>query len=222
MHALAEQRALLLITARDITDAQAAKRTTVSELTLSGIVKHLTRGEQVWTRIMVKGDGELPEGMLDLEQYRMAEGETLAELLEQYRSPPLTAPTSPWLPCRTDWSVPLPKTPWSPPETVHWSARRILLHLIRETAQHAGHAESSGKHSTGRAPPLNGDRPRPGIFEGSQHDRRLAEETETLPTTAPPECPTARASPSEFISIVNPALVGMFDAGQQPVSRHQV
>ncbi|MEU0343911.1 DUF664 domain-containing protein [Streptomyces bobili] len=82
MHALAEQRALLLITARDITDAQAAKRTTVSELTLSGIVKHLTRGEQVWTRIMVKGDGELPEGMLDLEQYRMAEGETLAELLE--------------------------------------------------------------------------------------------------------------------------------------------
>src|SRR5687768_4264753 len=47
MHALAEQRALLLITARDITDAQAAKRTTVSELTLGGIVKHLTRGELV-------------------------------------------------------------------------------------------------------------------------------------------------------------------------------
>ncbi|GGW85811.1 hypothetical protein GCM10010350_82950 [Streptomyces galilaeus] len=55
----------------------------MSELTLGGIVKHLTRGEQVWTHIMVKGDGELPEGMLDLEQYRMAEGETLAELLEQ-------------------------------------------------------------------------------------------------------------------------------------------
>ncbi|CAM5290356.1 hypothetical protein SAVIM338S_00289 [Streptomyces avidinii] len=40
-----------------------------------------------------------------------------------------------------DRAVPLPVTPWSPPEPVHWSARRILLHLIRETAQHAGHAD---------------------------------------------------------------------------------
>ncbi|MDQ1017267.1 mycothiol transferase [Streptomyces afghaniensis] len=35
----------------------------------------------------------------------------------------------------------LPTTPWSPPEPQYWSARRILLHLIRETAQHAGHAD---------------------------------------------------------------------------------
>ncbi|MEU9669248.1 DinB family protein [Streptomyces bobili] len=141
MHALAEQRALLLITARDITDVQAAKRTTVSELTLGGIVKHLTRGEQVWTHIMVKGDGELPEGMLDLEQYRMAEGETLAELLERYTAAAHRTDESAAALPDLDWSVPLPKTPWSPPETVRWSARRILLHLIRETAQHAGHAD---------------------------------------------------------------------------------
>ncbi|MGW1164464.1 mycothiol transferase [Streptomyces sp. NPDC002550] len=110
LQALAEQRELLLITVRRLTDAEAARRTTVSELTLGGIVKYLARGERVWAQIMAKGDGELPE-------------EAVAAL--------------PGL----DRTVPLPRTPWSPPETVHWSARRILLHLIRETAQHAGHAD---------------------------------------------------------------------------------
>ncbi|MFD9421521.1 MULTISPECIES: DUF664 domain-containing protein [unclassified Streptomyces] len=42
LRALAEQRELLLITVRGITDTQAMRRTTVSELTLGGIVKHVT------------------------------------------------------------------------------------------------------------------------------------------------------------------------------------
>ncbi|MFI5685326.1 DinB family protein [Streptomyces sp. NPDC051636] len=141
LRALAEQRELLLITVRGITSAQAGQRTTVSELTLGGIVKHMARGEQVWTRILAEGDGELPEGMLDTGQYRMAEGETLPGLLEQYaiaaRATEEAVSALPDL----DTSVPLPRTPWSPPETVYWPARRILLHLIRETAQHAGHAD---------------------------------------------------------------------------------
>ncbi|MGW0364577.1 DinB family protein [Streptomyces sp. NPDC002990] len=141
LQALAEQRELLLITVRGITDAQAAQRTTASELTLGGIVKHMGRCEQVWAQIMAKGDGEVPVGMLDMEQYRMADDETLTGLLEQYaaaaRQTEQVVAALPDL----DRSVPLPKTPWSPPETVYWSARRILLHLIRETAQHAGHAD---------------------------------------------------------------------------------
>ncbi|NEE19816.1 DUF664 domain-containing protein [Streptomyces sp. SID7499] len=68
--AFAEQRALLLITVRGLTDAQAGRRTTVSELTLGGIVKHLATGEEMWTRIMSEGDGELPDGMFDMAQYR--------------------------------------------------------------------------------------------------------------------------------------------------------
>ena len=35
---------------------------------------------------------------------------------------------------------PLPAAPWNPPGA-RWSARRVLLHLIAETAQHAGHAD---------------------------------------------------------------------------------
>jgi uncharacterized damage-inducible protein DinB len=141
MNAFAEQRELLLITVRGLTDAQAARRTTVSELTLGGIVKHLAQGEEVWAQIMVKGDGELPDGMLDMGQYRMSEGDTLAGLMERYamaaRGMEEAVAGLPDL----DRSVPLPRTPWSPPEPEYWSARRILLHLIRETSQHAGHAD---------------------------------------------------------------------------------
>ena len=35
---------------------------------------------------------------------------------------------------------PLPKAPWNEPGA-QWSARRVLLHIIAETAQHAGHAD---------------------------------------------------------------------------------
>lgn len=35
---------------------------------------------------------------------------------------------------------PLPKAPWFEPGA-RWSARRALMHIIAETAQHAGHAD---------------------------------------------------------------------------------
>lgn len=35
---------------------------------------------------------------------------------------------------------PLPKAPWFEADT-EWSARRVLMHVIAETAQHAGHAD---------------------------------------------------------------------------------
>jgi len=39
-----------------------------------------------------------------------------------------------------DQSYPLPKAPWFEPGA-SWSVRRVLLHLIAETSQHAGHAD---------------------------------------------------------------------------------
>jgi hypothetical protein len=35
---------------------------------------------------------------------------------------------------------PLPEAPWFQPGA-RWSARRVLLHIATETAQHAGHAD---------------------------------------------------------------------------------
>ena len=39
-----------------------------------------------------------------------------------------------------DASHPLPEAPWSEPGA-RWTARRVLVHLVAETAQHAGHAD---------------------------------------------------------------------------------
>jgi uncharacterized protein DUF664 len=39
-----------------------------------------------------------------------------------------------------DVSHPLPSAPWFEPGA-RWSTRRVLLHIIAETAQHAGHAD---------------------------------------------------------------------------------
>ena len=39
-----------------------------------------------------------------------------------------------------DAAQPLPEAPWFEPGA-RWSARRVLLHVIAETAQHAGHAD---------------------------------------------------------------------------------
>jgi uncharacterized damage-inducible protein DinB len=138
---LAELRHNLLITVRGISDEQARQRTTVSELTLGGIVKHIGRGFRVWAQIMVRGDGEVPDGMLDLTQYQMTEDDTLADLLHDFEAGARAFDDAVAGVPDLDQMVLLPVTPWSPPEPVYWSARRIVLHLMRETAQHAGHAD---------------------------------------------------------------------------------
>ncbi len=37
--------------------------------------------------------------------------------------------------------VPVPDEPWFPSDVEAWSVRWVLLHLIEETARHAGHAD---------------------------------------------------------------------------------
>ena len=39
-----------------------------------------------------------------------------------------------------DVAHPLPEAPWFK-QGASWSARRVLLHIMTETAQHAGHAD---------------------------------------------------------------------------------
>ena len=39
-----------------------------------------------------------------------------------------------------DQRQPLPEAPWFEPGS-SWSARRVFIHIVAETAQHAGHAD---------------------------------------------------------------------------------
>ncbi|GAB3974166.1 mycothiol transferase [Plantactinospora veratri] len=72
--------------------------------------------------------------------FRMLPGETLAGLLAEYeevaRHTEELARSLPDL----DAAHELPPAPWFEPGA-RWSARRVLQHVIAETAQHAGHAD---------------------------------------------------------------------------------
>jgi hypothetical protein len=144
LHTLATHRSFLRYAARGLTDEQAAQRTTVSELCLGGLIKHVALTERQWTSFILDGPAAMSgsEGNADgwASGFRMQDGETLAGLLDEYeqvarRTEDLVA----GLP-DLDMSQPLPEAPWFE-RGARWSARRVLLHVLAETAQHAGHAD---------------------------------------------------------------------------------
>ncbi|MFE4047776.1 DinB family protein [Streptomyces sp. YIM B13518] len=148
LETLAKHRHFLRFTTRDLTDEQAGLRTTAGELCLGGLIKHVTTVERKWVDFILDG----PSAMGDFtamteedwarraDEFRMLPGETLAGVLADYadvaaRTAELVA-TLPDL----DAAWPLPKAPWFESDA-RWTARRVLLHIIAETAQHAGHAD---------------------------------------------------------------------------------
>jgi uncharacterized damage-inducible protein DinB len=148
LEALAKQRHFLRFTTRGLTDEQAATRTTVSELCLGGLIKHVAAVERNWADFIVNG----PARDVDFtnmteedwarrrDQFALLPGETLAGVLEEYaevaRATDALVVSYPDL----DTDHPLPEAPWFEPGA-RWSARRSLLHIVAETAQHAGHAD---------------------------------------------------------------------------------
>ncbi len=142
LETLARHRGFLRQTMRDLSDDQAASHPTTSELCLGGLLKHQALVETNWARFIVHGPRErTPEGYeAHAASFRMDPGETLAELLEQYEEAARqTDELVASLPSLDD-SQPLPSAPWFEPGA-RWTARRVLLHLIAETSQHAGHAD---------------------------------------------------------------------------------
>jgi len=144
LQSLATQRYLLRRTTRDLTDEQATLRTTASELSLGGLIKHVTLTERQWMRFIVEGPSAMSWDEAStgdwMAAFRMVDGETLAGLLENYAQvASQTEELVAQLP-DLDAAHPLPPAPWFEPGA-RWSARRVLLHMIGETAQHAGHAD---------------------------------------------------------------------------------
>ena len=144
LESLARTRHFLRHTARDLTDEQAAQRTTASELSVGGLIKHVTLTERQWIRFIQAGPSAMAWDQSSagdwLSAFRMVPGDTLAGLLEEYaEAAEETAALVAGLP-GLDAAQPLPEAPWFPPGA-RWSARRVLLHVIAETAQHAGHAD---------------------------------------------------------------------------------
>lgn len=140
LQALRQHRGFLLRTVDGLTDEQAATRSTVSQLCLGGLVKHVAGTEHRWMLFAVGGAEAMHREPLDwADQFRMAPGETLAGLIERFQE---VADQTDELVATLDLdaSHPLPQEPWFEPGA-SWTVRRVLLHLIAETSQHAGHAD---------------------------------------------------------------------------------
>jgi uncharacterized damage-inducible protein DinB len=145
---LASARHFLRFTARDLTDEQARQRTTASELTLGGLIKHVATTEQGWATFVLEGPSALGDfnEMTEADMARWTDGfkllpdETLAGVLAEYEK--VASRTDDLVASLPDLDVahPLPNAPWFPPGETR-SARRVFLHIIAETAQHAGHAD---------------------------------------------------------------------------------
>jgi uncharacterized damage-inducible protein DinB len=141
---LRTRRFFLRQTARDLTDEQAGTRSTVSALSVAGLIKHVTATESTWARFIVEGPSAFPSftgtDWSEYEnQFRMVDGETLAGLLQAYQDVAARTDTLVGT-VDLDASWPLPEAPWFEPGAVR-TARQSLLHIATETAQHAGHAD---------------------------------------------------------------------------------
>ncbi|MFI7149957.1 DinB family protein [Nonomuraea sp. NPDC050022] len=160
--AIATARSAVTNAVRGLSDEQLGERPTVSELCLGGLVKHVASMEDTWLRFVVDGPSamryglpegvtwgdiaagtarEIPQWMIDHQnEFQMLPGDTLAGILASYEQ--VAARTAEIVAAVPDLSAtqPLPEAPWHEPGAVR-SVRAVLMNVIAETSQHAGHAD---------------------------------------------------------------------------------
>ncbi|MFF9852871.1 DinB family protein [Streptomyces litmocidini] len=135
------QRAALRRSLLGLTEEQAASRPSASELSLSGLLKHVAEVELNWLRLAQQRPNERQRTEETWgEAFRLVDGETVPDVVafwedvakqteEFVRSVP-----------SLDDTFPLPPAPWFPKDG-RVSVRWMLLHLVQEMGRHAGHAD---------------------------------------------------------------------------------
>ena len=145
-------RYFLRHTVEGLTDEQARLTPTVSELSLGGLIKHVASVEKGWADFIEQGPSAMPSIEGDYEdmdpevlaawasEFALLPDQTLADVLAEYER--VAARTDALVESLPDLDAthPLPTAPWFAPGATR-SARRVFLHIVAETAQHAGHAD---------------------------------------------------------------------------------
>jgi uncharacterized damage-inducible protein DinB len=129
-------RGVLLRKLRGLSDADARRRLVPSATTLAGLVKHLTLVERNWFPTLLApepGDVYLTSEEEAVASFTLDDQETVAGLIEAYERACARSRT---IAASFDLDHVVPH-----PQLGEVSLRWILVHLIEETARHAGHAD---------------------------------------------------------------------------------
>lgn len=162
---LARHRGFLLHTAQGLSEEQAHTTSTVSALTLAGLLKHVADTEEQWMQFAIRGaeafdasgvynaevdwaavaaetevnDGDWQGSEWEDTRFAVSQQETLDVLRARVLS--VAVVTEQILrEADLDATHRLPDAPWFE-QGAQWSVRRVALHMLAEIAQHAGHAD---------------------------------------------------------------------------------
>ena len=137
---LAQQRHVLRVSAYGLTDEEARATPTAGTLSIGGLIKHVAATERGWMDTVLQRESGSAEDYLA--NFRHGPDETLDGVLARYAQ--VAHETEEIIAAIPDLGQPVPVpqgVPWFPADVDAWSVRWVLLHLIEETARHAGHAD---------------------------------------------------------------------------------
>ncbi|MEV0089969.1 DinB family protein [Streptomyces sp. NPDC050738] len=135
------QRGALRRSVLGLTEEQAASRPSASELSLSGLLKHVAEMELSWLRMAQQQPNERARTQETWgDSFRVVDGESIPQLLAFWAE--VTAETEEFIRSAPslDVTFPLPEAPWFPKDG-KVSYRWLMLHLVEEIARHTGHAD---------------------------------------------------------------------------------
>jgi hypothetical protein len=130
------QREALIGKLQGVTDEDARRSPTVSSLSLLSLVKHSAIWERRWFQVVVAGrsfTGEWPDVRPEDENaFRLSEDDTVESVVAYYRA---QIAASREIIATVDLDAPCA---WP---TMAGNLRWVAIHMIEETARHAGHAD---------------------------------------------------------------------------------
>jgi len=138
---LAQMRYVLRLTAYGLTPQQLRMAPTASPLTVGGLIKHCASTEESWIDTVRREPREV-DYQAYADNFALRDDETIDDVFARYDR--IAARTEKTIAEIADLGQDVPvdhSVPWNPKDLDNWSVRWVLLHLIQETARHAGHAD---------------------------------------------------------------------------------
>jgi uncharacterized damage-inducible protein DinB len=137
---LAQQRLVLRLSSYGLTDDQARETPSASSLSVGGLIQHVATVERGWMGLVLQHHSSSQDEYQA--NFRLSVHDTLEDVLALYDQ--VASETEDIVAGIPDLGHPVPVpsgVPWFPDDVEAWSLRWVLLHLIEETARHAGHAD---------------------------------------------------------------------------------